>query len=911
MVVAASSTRIPRLAARGDYAMQTDGSMEEDPREHDRQIGSTSARHSEEVWRRAGGGGSPPTEQFHYTPSVQIRDAADVASYVARWELDGQHRPQRRIPCVGNSKGASEILCLQHSGTAYDRIGTAIRLEFEPVRVHKIHARSGEALEGDGSLHSALSRRLPVIRADERAGHVGVERVHQSSTTVGSPSQRSKVSAHTNPIYRTSGFGDRYTPGGVRSATAPLARRSDAGEGSHQPCEDSSALGLSSQTGKLGGDDPIHATGYERLWLPDSQSIRRVANEAQLVRRREIVYTCNERRCLDYRHGQTPPSDGRHLENPNQLHLDNGRFQFGLGCRFEDGQRLFRDGRARNLVSSAAGIPDFLEGTAGGIIVSTDLSQYLTRLSNPFAHRQHGCQSSDVSLDQPFPVGDGSGARYLSRSSSESGTHCGDIFRAVTGEYCRRSVENFRSRQLESIPQVGVVRPTSLGDSRDRSVRRRQEHNLQEIQRAMVVPQRGSIGWFGAVLASELQLGESSMAPRGAGIEETRTRTHGFGNHRGPLLAGSELVSAVEAVGVGRRGTAAGGWHFFSRAAAQTRNANFPQSSLEGAPGIHSTTLAVKDLEVVRMLTSSSLKSSTWQQYSKTWNIFFSFCVNRELCPLPASMRTLIQYLGFLLHSDQVHGKSLDAHVSAINKMHVIMGHNAPAQGPFWRVLYKGFVLKTLHAVGPIRSTRVPLPAFVMFRVVQFLLSHEQRKMVLGLRRRLTALLHGFLFFERSSSVFRVQCGDIALHDGVLSYTQRYVKGETALSERRVFTVPAPVKGWLWCIFGRLLHLMRHQQRSALLYYDDYVPCSSWMEDNITLLFHLLHLTPHAGTSWLGHSLRSGGATAAYACNVPVPVIARWGGWSPSTNVVDRYIRVSEESFDKANFFFFFLKRFG
>lgn len=395
-------------------------------------------------------------------------------------------------------------------------------------------------------------------------------------------------------------------------------------------------------------------------------------------------------------------------------------------------------------------------------------------------------------------------------------------------------------------------------------------------------------------------------------------------NHSGTALGSATMVGFASEHGDGHGRGAAGAGTVFSCAASQPRYQSVSQPTMEVGVGFHPTPGDVRQQllmlleptgehrEAFLRLVRSSLKDSTWTHYLFVWKRFVVFCQSRRESFLPASFSSLLAYLSHLLNQDRVHGKSIESHVSAINKIHVLLGFPAPASGALWKVMFKGFVQLTARK-GVIATTRIPVPASLVYQLVQGLLrSLAASAISLPLLRRFAAVVHGFIFMERASSVVAVRCCDLEVTDGFVNYVQQFAKGQSQLDEKRVFSVPLAYAPWLGTLITTLLRRMSEAGKSleALAYFEDGLgTASAWMAENLRLAARVCQRSPPVGASWLGHSLRSGGATAAYVAGVPLAAIQLWGGWQPMSQVINRYIRVSAESFDDVEFIFTFLKQ--
>ncbi len=86
---------------------------------------------------------------------------------------------------------------------------------------------------------------------------------------------------------------------------------------------------------------------------------------------------------------------------------------------------------------------------------------------------------------------------------------------------------------------------------------------------------------------------------------------------------------------------------------------------------------------------------------------------------LPASSQTVVTYLGFLLESDTISGKSLQTYLSAIKSVHNVFEYPPPSCGHLVKVACKVFAeMQSSVMLQPLQVT--VFPDEHMFAIVQF-----------------------------------------------------------------------------------------------------------------------------------------------------------------------------------------------
>mmetsp|Transcript_34075 Transcript_34075/g.77736 ORF Transcript_34075/g.77736 Transcript_34075/m.77736 type:complete len:350 (-) Transcript_34075:75-1124(-) len=305
--------------------------------------------------------------------------------------------------------------------------------------------------------------------------------------------------------------------------------------------------------------------------------------------------------------------------------------------------------------------------------------------------------------------------------------------------------------------------------------------------------------------------------------------------------------------------------------------------------------------ETAWRLVAAGRRESTVASYNGKFQRFVTFCAMAGLCPLPATLSTVLAYLGWLSEEDLVHHTSLQPYLTAINSAHKDLGFDAPAEGRIITLARKGFgeIEAAERGVPPAHTA---LPSRVVKQILIMGLASDDLLVV----RRCAAIAFLFAFFARADS------GVIALRTDVTVSEQglEFVENGKNLERMRPATlvlpwgsggavagelsVPALMQRYLgladaaWEARGRA-GVVRELWRLP----SDPRPETPLSSDIIgTWLGQCLGdcgVTPPLGQAWTRHSMRSGGATAALAIGVDPFTIARWGVWK-SFNSVTLYV---------------------
>ena len=93
------------------------------------------------------------------------------------------------------------------------------------------------------------------------------------------------------------------------------------------------------------------------------------------------------------------------------------------------------------------------------------------------------------------------------------------------------------------------------------------------------------------------------------------------------------------------------------------------------------STATSEDVDQVVELICSSLADSTVQNYKGKVKRFLNFCTRRVLCPLPADQTTALLYMRDLHDDKKIQAENYQPYLSAVNSLHLDLGHPAPLVG--------------------------------------------------------------------------------------------------------------------------------------------------------------------------------------------------------------------------------------
>jgi len=237
-------------------------------------------------------------------------------------------------------------------------------------------------------------------------------------------------------------------------------------------------------------------------------------------------------------------------------------------------------------------------------------------------------------------------------------------------------------------------------------------------------------------------------------------------------------------------------------------------------------------------LMTAGRRANTWLGYAGKLKRWEDFCAQAGVRPFPAQPAHVLCYLGYLQEEGVVKAGSLQPYLSAINSWHADMGLAKPAVGQAINMLRRGY--------GEVRAATASVLcyAFVLRADSCVRLKHRHVSFTSqGLALQLHVKTRGR---DVSTTVHRPG------HDEVYHLLRDWV---------RMCRAPGQVS--LWALPDR-----QHDTFTS--------PCiNRWFQASCDIL----GLRPPQGEKWVGHSHRSGGATAALSIDASLPAIARFGVW--------------------------------
>lgn len=251
---------------------------------------------------------------------------------------------------------------------------------------------------------------------------------------------------------------------------------------------------------------------------------------------------------------------------------------------------------------------------------------------------------------------------------------------------------------------------------------------------------------------------------------------------------------------------------------------------------------------------------------------------------LPARPAYIYAYIGYLHEEGLVHAGSLQPYLSAINSWHADMGFEKPAVGHVIQRLRNGFgdLEGDIHSASV--ASRRPIPASVMYQLLQLARNARFDASARLLRRAATASVLAFAFMLRGDSLVQLRRRDVTISpEGLVLRLQVKTRSRSIAT-----TVHRPGTDEVYLALKEWLEDSASPDDAPLWALDPAFSdgfSSSCLGQWFQEACDFLHLSPPTGELWSSHSHRSGGATAALSIDVALPAIARFGVWDSMASV--------------------------
>jgi len=282
--------------------------------------------------------------------------------------------------------------------------------------------------------------------------------------------------------------------------------------------------------------------------------------------------------------------------------------------------------------------------------------------------------------------------------------------------------------------------------------------------------------------------------------------------------------------------------------------------------------------------------ANTRRAYDSDWALFVRWCGDHGLQPLPADPGTLRDYVGELAAVGRK-PSTITRHVASIAVVHRRAGHvPPPTADPLFRETLSG-IRKTL-GTAPTKKTPAELTVLQAMIAATPVTDDDGRALPGGVRDRALLLL-GFAAFARESELAALDVEDVVEADDGLRLTFRRSKTDQDGAGELV-GIPYGSHGETCPV--RALRAWRRVLRRETGPLFPAVTRWGHIDGRMSpeavgdVVKRAAARAGHDPRSFGGHSLRSGGATAAAKGKAPDRAIMRQGRWK-SERIARGYIR--------------------
>lgn len=297
-------------------------------------------------------------------------------------------------------------------------------------------------------------------------------------------------------------------------------------------------------------------------------------------------------------------------------------------------------------------------------------------------------------------------------------------------------------------------------------------------------------------------------------------------------------------------------------------------------------------------LLQGGLAENTASQYGRLFANFAAYCDEEGVSPLPASTATVICYVGHLAEQGTWAASSMQPIFSAINDAHKALELEPPAKDSHFLTRERAGLERAQAAVATTDS-RTPAPAEAP---MAFLADAESTPdSELARLRANVCLVLTALFCGRQDTSVHLRSEDINVTSSEI-WMRLTEKGKRARRMRRVVRLPlaqtavAGVQSALPRLAAQLQRYFALRESSggpvpefAFQLRGEAKPTTQSTERWLAAALERVGIHAPPGFAYLGHSLRSLGASACAAIGVPRHIYIWLGGWTRGSSVVDRH----------------------
>lgn len=290
--------------------------------------------------------------------------------------------------------------------------------------------------------------------------------------------------------------------------------------------------------------------------------------------------------------------------------------------------------------------------------------------------------------------------------------------------------------------------------------------------------------------------------------------------------------------------------------------------------------------------------ANTRKAYTRQLERFTAWCAEHVRTALPCTAETLAEYVSHLC-DDGAGPATVEQAIATIRTTHRLAGFEHQPDTTAARM-----VLRAHRRARAEQGTRTRKAPPITLEMLRAMIEASPADTLAGLRDRLLLVL-GWAMMGRRSEIAALRIGDVAeTADGLeitirMSKTDQDARGEVVPIPRGAHADTDPVRvlrAWLAALaeHGADIDAPARLLRSVTRWGKPGAAMDTESVNRAVRAAAVRGNVPNAERV-TAHSLRAGGATAAYKAGAPVSVIAQHGRWSPSSPVVLGYIRAVDK----------------
>jgi hypothetical protein len=526
----------------------------------------------------------------------------------------------------------------------------------------------------------------------------------------------------------------------------------------------------------------------------------------------------------------------------------------------------------------------------GSFYDTIGIQRGLKKQSGAIENRQHFdssvCQQDDGTIGSTIHAGE-SNSKPVERVEHrvDGSAH------SWSREYNSGSaIENDRQKRLETSPEILQADRNEMGTSLDRSDGILHQSPSKALQLLSLGPKRRSSGYLHAKLVKGKQLRKSAIQSDGKNPFQNQRRLR-YLHRNSSTVASTALVSnSAEDVRRSANDDSEQTRHLSPRIVREYRATQQPEmgsSSIQSIWQQSTTNWSTRAKEIL----AEGLKPTTLKHYEAMWKRFLKYCEERNLHALPASEKTVVDFLAHItIGLNRPYG-TVNQACSAIRQAHLAANGSDPTSSHLIKI-FKSGVSNSLTLVPQKKATPVDIKPICNL----FLTWKDNDKLPADLLRKKSLALCSFAGMLRPSDAARLLRKNI-FFSPTLNYMDICLLG---------FKTDGQAKGEVFRIWKSSVKKLCPVQ--AIYYYikkywdsEDERIYPVGAQRISTLLKEVINAAGLDSSVITARSFRSGGATSGIQNGVQPDQLMKIGRWKTTDVFYHHYVaaRPSQDTTDR------------